>query len=320
MTELMKMLVNLLPLVLLVLLLVLGLGFWRAQRRRKATPQAPARSQNGLAHEGDMSAPGAQAEFLERSKLLIHGLVLDISKTLEQVLGHVDRHGSALDGHRHSLQKAATRVTLEEIEQALMREIETMQRTNEQYRQELSAANEKIHRQEQEMARLSLDVNQDFLTGIPNRRSLDHRLAEELGRTHRHGRPLSLLLLDIDHFKQVNDQYGHVAGDRLLRAVAALLDENRRTEDFLGRYGGEEFAVILPETELEQAMVVAEKLRRCIANAKLNYDGQVIRMTVTIGVAQAAPDGAGPAQLISRADKALYRGKEDGRNRVEQEG
>ncbi len=133
----------------------------------------------------------------------------------------------------------------------------------------------------------------------------------------RHGRPFSVALLDIDHFKRVNDRYGHVAGDRVLRAVAKLLDENRRTEDFLGRYGGEEFAVLLPETGLDAAAAAAEKLRRCVEKAKMNYEGAVIPVTLTAGVAEASSADTDPARLFSRADKALYSGKAGGRNRIE---
>ncbi len=155
----------------------------------------------------------------------------------------------------------------------------------------------------------------DGLTGTYNRRYLDQRLQEELDRSRRHGSPLSILLLDIDHFKKVNDTYGHLDGDYALRGIAAELRRNLRTIDILGRYGGEEFCCILPETPFEQACILAERCRAQIAATPLCCIDHQLFLTVSIGVAGQLPDDTLDS-IIKRADGALYQAKHQGRNRV----
>ena len=156
----------------------------------------------------------------------------------------------------------------------------------------------------------------DGLTGLPNRRQLLTALDVEMRRAERSGRPLALALLDVDRFKSVNDTHGHAAGDEVLRVVADLLREVTRAGDVLGRYGGEEFAIVMPETSTSQAQRACERLREAIARRTIHYpDGSVGRVTISTGVALLS--GAEPSeQLIARADAALYSAKSDGRNLV----
>lgn len=153
----------------------------------------------------------------------------------------------------------------------------------------------------------------DPLTGALNRRSCDRILAEELPRVRRYGRPLSVLLLDIDHFKRINDEHGHSVGDAVLRDVAARMRAILRASDSLVRWGGEEFLVILPETDLAGACVAAERIRRAIA-AEPAAAGVVA--TVSVGAAELRPGDGGHDALIRRADHYLYEAKRSGRNRV----
>ncbi len=152
----------------------------------------------------------------------------------------------------------------------------------------------------------------DQLTGLFNRTRLDEALARAVGRVHRYGRPVSVILLDADDFKSINDAHGHGVGDKVLVALAALLRDNVRASDVAGRWGGEEFMVICPETPLEGAAVIAEKLRRAIADHGFPVIGH---MTASFGVAASCP-GNHAEDLFARADKALYRAKDEGRNRV----
>jgi diguanylate cyclase (GGDEF)-like protein/PAS domain S-box-containing protein len=163
--------------------------------------------------------------------------------------------------------------------------------------------------------KLATMAKTDGLTGIYNRRYLDQRLQEELERSRRHGNSVSILLLDIDHFKKINDTYGHLSGDYALRGFAAELRKNLRSIDILGRYGGEEFCCILPETPLGQAHSLAERCRAQIAATPLCCIDRQLTVTASIGVAGQLPDDTADS-LIRRADYVLYQAKHLGRNRV----
>lgn len=165
-------------------------------------------------------------------------------------------------------------------------------------------------RLERKLTRLA---STDALTELSNRRRYVERTLEELQQAQRTRRPVSVLILDIDFFKRINDQHGHAAGDRALRGVSTVLRRELRNTDLLARYGGEEFAVTLPETDAEGALGIAERLRTAIEAWTRRG---AVAVTVTVGVATAAP-GESLDSVLSRADQALYAGKEAGRNRVE---
>jgi diguanylate cyclase (GGDEF)-like protein len=154
----------------------------------------------------------------------------------------------------------------------------------------------------------------DALTGVYNRRRFDEKLVECRQLFERSGRPFALLFIDADHFKQINDTYGHATGDDVLHQLAQLIQASTRTTDFVARYGGEEFAVLLPEVKgVDSPEVVAEKIRKSIAEATFDLVGQV---TVSIGIGRAETADANTTALIKRADQQLYHAKSSGRNRV----
>jgi diguanylate cyclase (GGDEF)-like protein len=155
----------------------------------------------------------------------------------------------------------------------------------------------------------------DGLTNLSNRKHLDTMLSEEIARAHRHGRDLSLLMLDIDYFKTINDIHGHLAGDRVIAGLAMLLRQRLRSGDKLGRYGGEEFCAILPETALPSAITIAETLRTMVATSPFPIESQRLTVTVSIGVAGLKPNMQN-SDLYRAADEMLYRAKGDGRNQV----
>lgn len=171
-----------------------------------------------------------------------------------------------------------------------------------------------------EKARLHQDVTKlatiDGLTGLNNHRTFQERLVVEIERAKRFKQELSLLLLDIDYFKRLNDTYGHRAGDEVLKKVACRLAESMRNIDFTARYGGEEFVVILPETPLEGALFSAERLRKAMMHHTFKTGTNEISLTVSIGVAAYPGDASQREDLIERADKALYAAKHAGRNKV----
>lgn len=159
----------------------------------------------------------------------------------------------------------------------------------------------------------------DQLTGLKNRRYLDGMLHDEFSRCHRYGRPIALLLLDIDHFKRFNDTYGHQVGDDCLRAVAGALRCAVRTQiDRIARYGGEEFCLVLPETDAEGAAVVADRIREAVESLEFLVNGERVPVTVSVGVAALVPRDIQDAHLlVLNTDKALYEAKAGGRNRVQ---
>ena len=157
----------------------------------------------------------------------------------------------------------------------------------------------------------------DGLTGLFNRREIDARAAEAIAHAERHGRPFACLLLDIDHFKQVNDNHGHAAGDTVLREAARRIEDALRLSDVVARYGGEEFVVLLTETAGDDAVVAADKLRAILARTPVTIGMTNISIRASIGAAAWHPGITTPDDLYAAADEALYRAKQSGRDRTE---
>ena len=169
---------------------------------------------------------------------------------------------------------------------------------------------------------LSEVSSRDTLTGLYNRWYVIEKIDTELNRALRHGSPMSLFMLDIDHFKRINDTWGHAAGDEVLKSVGKMLRESCRVYDVPGRYGGEEFCIVLPETRMGNTAAVAERIRQRFESTHLPCgDGESVVITASIGIAgmdeSASNDILSPAALIDRADRALYSAKSRGRNRIE---
>ena len=156
----------------------------------------------------------------------------------------------------------------------------------------------------------------DALTELCNRRHFIELVEKEIARAQRHGRPLVMCIIDVDLFKPVNDQYGHAAGDGVLRQMAAVVRRFVRGEDIAARIGGEEFAVLLPESDLDAALAFADRLRLAVAEETFVLGGEPRRITISIGVAGLGPGREDRSQLMQAADGQLYRAKEEGRNRV----
>lgn len=192
------------------------------------------------------------------------------------------------------------------------RDVTAKKQVEEQLRQNEKRLIESQRELERANARLRRLAATDGLTGVNNRAAFDERLEEEFDRAVRYDHPLSVILLDVDHFKAFNDTFGHPAGDAVLRAVAEQLTDAVRGADFLARYGGEEFAVVLPDTDLDGAMAVGERLRRAVADVR--WDRRAI--TISVGVSTIRPDTPDAEALVQEADRALYCSKQAGRNRV----
>jgi len=226
-------------------------------------------------------------------------------------------HGESVDKVR-GLTLGANDYVTKPFERAELLARVTMMLKMQELQEELQRKATALERANLELERLA---NQDGLTGLPNRRAFFLRLEAEFLRSRRLAKPLALLMLDIDHFKDFNDHYGHQAGDEALRAVGAALADGIRGYDCIGRYGGEEFVCFLPETDPAAALVVAERLRNHVGAVRVNVVGgddvsRNVGLTISIGIA-ASPDvpGGGPDDLVAAADRALYQAKAAGRNR-----
>ncbi len=173
-----------------------------------------------------------------------------------------------------------------------------------------------IHRIGAYTAELLHLATTDVLTGAANRRNFMERCETEVSRARRYDRPTSILMLDVDRFKSINDSYGHAAGDAVLKAMAAVFRQALREPDIWGRLGGEEFAILLVETPLHEAAAVAERLREQLASTPVTHDEYTIAFTASIGVAPVVPDDGGLEKALSLADGLMYQAKNAGRNRV----
>lgn len=187
--------------------------------------------------------------------------------------------------------------------------VEKLQQNLQRMKQEISATQERSLQFERA-------ATIDPLTGIGNRRAYEQRIEEEMQRYLRYKQSFSLIVFDVDHFKHVNDRYGHWAGDKCLQELIKRVSPMLRKSDFVARYGGEEFAVILPGTIVDGALETAEKLRQTVDNTRFVYQGEKIPLTISLGVAQTDTDDLSPESLFNKADGALYRAKGSGRNRT----
>ena len=200
------------------------------------------------------------------------------------------------------------------------RQLHEVQSTLDRQKMTLEEANTALHKQIEKIddlqEKLREQANRDSLTGLFNRRYLEGTLERERARCRREGAPLTMLMIDVDHFKMVNDDYGHQAGDEVLRVMGKLLLENARTEDIVCRYGGEEFLLVLPKMPLDVGLGRAAQLLKIFQEMTVSYGEMRIRTTVSIGVATTPQHADSAEALLKCADKALYQAKARGRNRV----
>lgn len=200
-------------------------------------------------------------------------------------------------------------------EQLVVNSLSELVRANERLQEQLATAEVQLQRQAAELETQAAVARTDPLTSLSNRRALDDELQRRLAEWQRRHSVFSLIMIDVDHFKKFNDKHGHPAGDEVLRGVARVLQKTMREMDMVARFGGEEFALVLPVTNLTEALRAAERARHAVAEAKFNFEGIELQVTASVGVAEVLDiDNAGT--LIKRADAALYGAKGNGRNCV----
>jgi len=251
---------------------------------------------------------GAQPTLGSTLAALLPGLNLP-----QALAGEVERHVTGHDGQARYLRVDAA--ALRHSHAALAGNIVTLRDISAERAAEtaLLEVQQRLQSANAELQRMALT---DVLTGLANRRMLVARLDEEIARSRRAGSTLALLLIDVDHFKLVNDKRGHLAGDAVLGAIGECLRSVKRSTDVAARYGGEEFVLLLPHTPLDGALSLAERLRYLIEKSPYRAVDAEDSLTVSLGVAVFEPRMREPADLLEAADQALYRSKREGRNRV----
>lgn len=237
--------------------------------------------------------------------------LIDVIRNTDSAAGY---SAVALNEARVRISNINVASNLQEAD-ALLAEIDRVISSNSLLRKKLNENQEILREQQGQIESLKTEVRVDALTQLGNRAAFEEQIAHAVERFERYQEHFSLLLFDIDHFKAINDTYGHPAGDRVLKGLALKLKAALRGSDLISRYGGEEFVVILLRCKSDQAMDTAEKVRDAVETLKLTLDKVTVKITVSIGVAEAMP-GESKESLIARADAALYQAKQRGRNRV----
>ena len=248
-----------------------------------------------------------------------------IEAAVDRILDHVDQVGRSADGYRKAisgfsdqLHEDSSAEDVHQIVAGITDETRRMEERTRELEQKLQESSEEVAELKANLEEVQNEAMTDMLTGIANRRRFDQALQDQAADAVEEETPMSLLLLDIDHFKKFNDNFGHLMGDQVLKLIARSLTQSVKGRDLPARFGGEEFAIVLPETPLEAACVLANQIRMLIARRNIvkKSTGEILcKMSVSIGVGQYRP-GEPLDDLIRRADGALYAAKDAGRNRV----
>jgi diguanylate cyclase len=262
---------------------------------------------------------GADADRLDRVGAKIRNMLDRVTNLFEESGEDIEQYSRHLENAKAAMGDSDSDVHgLRAIVRELLRVSNSMLTSNEVLSKQLKSGALEIEQLQRDIEIVRTRALTDPLTGVANRKSFDEGLIKALGEPRGLGRHVGLLMIDVDFFKKVNDDYGHLVGDRVLRYIADTLTESVKGRDIVARYGGEEFGVILRGTTQAGAMAVGEQIREAIESAKLkrgDSDEIMYNFTVSVGVA-CGQSTCSPNELIETADKALYRCKREGRNRV----
>jgi diguanylate cyclase len=282
-------------------------------------------AQNGTLSEADLEAVYATYISPTRYSDKIDTVGSRVVDEINQVMAMMDAAAGSANSYSENLTEASNKLGaakdregLRVIVESLVTTASEMKESNTALEARLSASREEINQLQENLATVRNESLTDPLTGLANRKHFDDRLDKTVEAAAERSEPLSMVMIDIDHFKSFNDTWGHLIGDQVLRLVAMSLKQNVKGQDIAARYGGEEFAVILPNTVLRSALTVADHIRRAVMSKELmkRSTGQNLgRVTISLGVATLRK-GDTPQTLIARADGCLYAAKRNGRNRV----
>jgi diguanylate cyclase len=244
--------------------------------------------------------------------------ILELLRSTEQLSNDVDSHSSQMQQVSRDVGGLQVTGEMQHAQQTVLQKIAHILKSNQRLEDDLVCARAKMNEQAEEIDRTRCEARTDALSGVANRKAFDERLQYLLSRWRREHKPFVLVLADIDHFKRINDTHGHQAGDRVVSHVGAFLRQCVRPTDYIARYGGDEFALLLADTELDEGMELVEIVRCAIArsNFDIGLRGEQAAVTFSIGVA-ATEEGDTVETIIKRADMGLYKSKQGGRNQVQ---
>ncbi len=266
---------------------------------------------------GSTAKPQKKQQSDTRREAATLNVLSNVLAAAEQLNLEVGTHNTEIQAVGRHLTGMKVDDSLREVQQTLLGEISAVLESNKQLEDDLNYARLRIEEQAAELDRTRREARTDPLSGVANRKGFDEKLQMILGAHKRQGRRFVLVLADVDHFKWINDTHGHAAGDQVVKQVGDFLRGCLRDEDFVARFGGDEFALILANVDLDAGATVAERIRAAVSknNFGLRADQEQAAVTFSIGVA--SPWGGATAEaLLDHADQALYRAKESGRNKV----
>ena len=266
-----------------------------------------------------------QKYVADGDRIVISKLLTKISLMLKDITHHVSETEGDLSGHGKNLGDLADQIgeahdynDIKKIVDEMIVETKALVKSGKRLQTRMKISSDDLRQLHQELEKSQQEAQTDALTSLINRRGLEKRLELERIRARQNDSPFSIIMVDIDHFKKVNDTFGHLVGDSILRSLARMIKDHLRRNDIAARYGGEEFLILLPETEIEGAKAVGQKIRKALSTKewKLKKNGDSIgRVTVSMGVALYKFNEP-EESLIKRADDALYLAKNNGRHQV----
>ena len=288
------------------------------ERGEPATPENYERTYyeiSGLPHPAKPSELANDNPTYINLLSVLRQMVQEITDKTEHLAHDLGEKNQGLSDNVSNLKASRDKQEILRLLSTVVMQAGSIHSTVESSHQELLETRQTLTAMQEELAETRQLLNEDALTGALNRRGLEQTLSREIARAQRANARLSLAMLDLDHFKKINDEYGHEAGDQMLMHFTSLIRSVMRKSDALVRYGGEEFTLILPETDPRGAHFVLGRLQQVMARTPLNYEGKKINTTFSAGVATLKAEENGHA-LLRRADEAVYAAKNSGRNAI----